>query len=53
MVQLKGMYFSGDGVCRDKDGYCWITCRVDDVFNVSGHRLSSGLVKFCGAYYGK
>ena len=36
-----GMYFSGDGVRRDKDGYYWITGRVDDVLNVSGHRLGT------------
>jgi acetyl-CoA synthetase len=33
-----GYYFSGDGARRDKDGYYWITGRVDDVINVSGHR---------------
>jgi acyl-CoA synthetase (AMP-forming)/AMP-acid ligase II len=33
-----GYYFSGDGARRDKDGYIWITGRVDDVINVSGHR---------------
>src|SRR3546814_5881410 len=33
-----GMYFSGDGCRRDADGYYWITGRVDDVINVSGHR---------------
>lgn len=33
-----GFYFSGDGARRDKDGYIWITGRVDDVINVSGHR---------------
>jgi acetyl-CoA synthetase len=36
-----GMYFSGDGARRDKDGYYWITGRVDDVLNVSGHRLGT------------
>ncbi|GMQ89563.1 MAG: acetate--CoA ligase [Gammaproteobacteria bacterium] len=36
-----GMYFTGDGARRDKDGYYWITGRVDDVLNVSGHRLGS------------
>src|SRR3546814_19487992 len=34
-----GMYFSGDGCRRDADGYYWITGRVDDVINVSGHRI--------------
>ena len=33
-----GYYFSGDGARRDADGYYWITGRVDDVINVSGHR---------------
>ncbi|HHJ15760.1 MAG TPA: acetate--CoA ligase [Gammaproteobacteria bacterium] len=36
-----GMYFTGDGARRDRDGYYWITGRVDDVLNVSGHRLGS------------
>jgi acetyl-CoA synthetase len=36
------MYFSGDGARRDEDGYYWITGRVDDVLNVSGHRLGRG-----------
>jgi len=36
-----GMYFTSDGARRDKDGYYWITGRVDDVLNVSGHRLGS------------
>jgi hypothetical protein len=36
----KGMYFTGDGCRRDEDGYYWITGRVDDVINVSGHRLA-------------
>jgi acetyl-CoA synthetase len=36
-----GMYFTGDGARRDKDGYYWITGRVDDVLNISGHRLGS------------
>ncbi|XNM45938.1 hypothetical protein ACLK15_23780 [Escherichia coli] len=35
------MYFSGDGARRDEDGYYWITGRVDDVLNVSGHRLGT------------
>ncbi|MCB9688857.1 MAG: acetate--CoA ligase [Alphaproteobacteria bacterium] len=37
----KGYYFTGDGVRRDKDGYYWITGRVDDVINVSGHRMGT------------
>jgi acetyl-CoA synthetase len=36
-----GTYFAGDGARRDEDGYFWITGRVDDVINVSGHRLST------------
>lgn len=41
----KGMYFTGDGAKRDKDGYYWITGRVDDVLNVSGHRLGTAEVE--------
>ncbi len=49
-AMFKGYYFTGDGARRDEDGYYWITGRVDDVLNVSGHRLGtaeieSGLVK--------
>ena len=40
-----GMYFTGDGVRRDKDGYYWITGRVDDVLNVSGHRMGTAEVE--------
>ena len=40
-----GMYFSGDGCTRDKDGYYWITGRVDDVINVSGHRMGTAEVE--------
>lgn len=40
-----GMYFSGDGSRRDADGYYWITGRVDDVINVSGHRLGTAEVE--------
>jgi acetyl-CoA synthetase len=39
--QIPGTYFTGDGARRDKDGYFWIMGRVDDVLNVSGHRLST------------
>ena len=39
--QIPGVYFTGDGARRDKDGYFWIMGRVDDVLNVSGHRLST------------
>jgi acetyl-CoA synthetase len=40
-----GMYFTGDGCRRDEDGYYWITGRVDDVLNVSGHRLGTAEVE--------
>ncbi|KAG0459676.1 hypothetical protein HPP92_022804 [Vanilla planifolia] len=40
-----GYYFSGDGCSRDKDGYYWITGRVDDVINVSGHRIGTAEVE--------
>ena len=40
-----GMYFSGDGCRRDEDGYYWITGRVDDVINVSGHRIGTAEVE--------
>ncbi len=39
--QIPGVYFTGDGARKDKDGYFWIMGRVDDVLNVSGHRLST------------
>jgi acetyl-CoA synthetase len=42
---FKGMYFTGDGARRDEDGYYWITGRVDDVLNVSGHRLGTAEVE--------
>jgi len=41
----RGKYFTGDGCRRDKDGYYWITGRVDDVINVSGHRLGTAEVE--------
>jgi len=40
-----GMYFTGDGARRDEDGYFWITGRVDDVLNVSGHRLGTAEIE--------
>jgi len=40
-----GLYFTGDGVHRDEDGYYWITGRVDDVLNVSGHRMGTAEVE--------
>jgi acetyl-CoA synthetase len=42
---FEGKYFTGDGVRRDEDGSYWITGRVDDVLNVSGHRLGSAEVE--------
>ncbi len=43
--QFPGKYFSGDGARRDADGYYWITGRVDDVLNVSGHRMGTAEVE--------
>ena len=40
-----GKYFTGDGAMRDADGYYWITGRVDDVINVSGHRLGTAEIE--------
>ena len=40
-----GYYFTGDGCRRDEDGYFWITGRVDDVINVSGHRIGTAEVE--------
>jgi acetyl-CoA synthetase len=39
------MYFTGDGARRDEDGYYWITGRVDDVLNVSGHRMGTAEIE--------
>ena len=44
-ADYKGYYFSGDGCRRDADGYYWITGRVDDVINVSGHRMGTAEVE--------
>ena len=43
--RFPGYYMTGDGVLRDEDGYYWITGRVDDVLNVSGHRLEPPKLK--------
>jgi acetyl-CoA synthetase len=43
--QFPGYYFTGDGARRDEDGYYWITGRVDDVINVSGHRMGTAEVE--------
>jgi acetyl-CoA synthetase len=40
-----GYYFTGDAAARDKDGYIWIKGRVDDVINVSAHRLSTAEIE--------
>ncbi|ORX92605.1 acetate--CoA ligase [Basidiobolus meristosporus CBS 931.73] len=45
MRPYPGYYFTGDGATRDKDGYIWIRGRVDDVINVSGHRLSTAEIE--------
>ena len=42
---FKGSYFTGDGARRDEDGYYWITGRVDDVLNVSGHRMGTAEIE--------
>ena len=44
-TQFPGYYFTGDGVRRDEDGYYWITGRIDDVLNVSGHRLGTAEIE--------
>ncbi len=44
-VQFPGKYTAGDGSLRDKDGYYWITGRIDDVINVSGHRMGTAEVE--------
>ncbi|HPA21066.1 MAG TPA: acetate--CoA ligase [Verrucomicrobiae bacterium] len=43
--EIPGMYFTGDGARRDKDGYFWIVGRIDDVLNVSGHRIGTAEVE--------
>ncbi|MFZ4411834.1 MAG: acetate--CoA ligase [Bacteroidales bacterium] len=45
LEKFKGYYLTGDGAHRDEDGYYWITGRVDDVLNVSGHRLGSAEIE--------
>ncbi|EEB89671.1 hypothetical protein MPER_12207, partial [Moniliophthora perniciosa FA553] len=45
MKPYPGYYFTGDGAARDEDGYIWIRGRVDDVINVSGHRLSTAEIE--------
>ncbi len=43
--RVPGMYFTGDGAKKDEDGYFWITGRIDDVINVSGHRLGTAEIE--------
>jgi acetyl-CoA synthetase len=45
LQQYKGYYLTGDGARRDEDGYYWITGRVDDIMNVSGHRIGSAEIE--------
>ncbi len=51
--QYKGYYFTGDGCRRDEDGYYWITGRIDDVLNVSGHRLGTAEIESALVLHGK
>ena len=51
--QYKGFYFTGDGCRRDEDGYYWITGRVDDVINISGHRMGTAEVESALVSHGK
>lgn len=44
-AEFPGLYFTGDGVRQDKDGYFWIVGRVDDVLNVSGHRIGTAEIE--------
>jgi acetyl-CoA synthetase len=45
LKQYNGYYLTGDGATRDEDGYYWLTGRVDDVMNVSGHRIGSAEIE--------
>eukprot|EP00930_Biecheleria_cincta_P083383 TRINITY_DN72967_c0_g1_i1.p1 TRINITY_DN72967_c0_g1~~TRINITY_DN72967_c0_g1_i1.p1 ORF type:complete len:688 (+),score=122.23 TRINITY_DN72967_c0_g1_i1:28-2064(+) len=51
--QFKGYYFTGDGCKRDKDGFYWLTGRMDDVINVSGHRIGTAEVESALVAYAK
>ena len=51
--EIPGLYFTGDGARRDKDGYFWIIGRVDDVVNVAGHRLGTAEVESALVAQGK
>jgi acetyl-CoA synthetase len=50
--QYAGYYLSGDGARRDADGYFWVTGRVDDVINVSGHRIGTAEIEAAVATHG-
>ena len=43
--QMPGVYFTGDGARRDRDGYFWVTGRIDDVLNVAGHRIGTAEIE--------
>lgn len=45
MMPYRGYYFTGDGADRDEHGYIWVRGRVDDVINVSGHRLGTAEIE--------
>jgi acetyl-CoA synthetase len=45
LVEIKGVYFTGDGSRQDQDGYFWVMGRVDDVLNVAGHRLGTAEIE--------
>jgi acetyl-CoA synthetase len=51
--EFKGMYLTGDGARRDKDGYFWIVGRIDDVLNVAGHRLGTSEIESALVSYPK
>ncbi len=51
--QVPGMYFSGDGAKKDADGYFWIIGRIDDVINVSGHRLGTAEIESALVFHEK
>jgi acetyl-CoA synthetase len=53
LTQFAGVYTTGDGARRDEDGYWWITGRVDDVINVSGHRMGTAEVESALVLHGK
>jgi acetyl-CoA synthetase len=52
-TRCPGLFFTGDGCRRDEDGYYWITGRIDDVINVSGHRMGTAEVESALVSHGK